>query len=35
MADLAERLEEFKEASGKHSFWSNDYSLSEWLSREK
>ena len=35
MADLAERLEEFKEASGKHRFWSNDYSLSEWLSREK
>jgi toxin-antitoxin system PIN domain toxin len=35
MADLAERLEEFKKASGKHRFWSNDYSLSEWLSREK
>jgi hypothetical protein len=35
MADLAERLEEFKEASGKRSFWSNDYSLSEWLLREK
>ena len=35
MVDLAERLEEFKGVSGKHSFWSNDYSLSEWLSREK
>ena len=35
MADLAERLEEFKKAAGNYSFWSNDYSLSEWLSQEK
>jgi len=35
MADLAERLEEFKMASIKHRFWSDDYSLSKWLSIAK
>lgn len=32
MADLAGRLEEFKTATEAHGFWSDDYSLSEWLS---
>lgn len=35
MSDLAERLEEFKNASGTHHFWSNDYSFSEWLSAQR
>ena len=35
MVDLAERLEEFKSASDSHRFWSDDYSLSEWLSNKK
>lgn len=35
MAELDERLEEFKKASGEHSFWSDDYSLSEWLSDKR
>lgn len=32
MNDVACRLEEFKKASPNFAFWSNDYSLSEWLS---
>jgi len=28
---LAERLEEFKEASSSHFFWNNDYSPSAWI----
>ncbi|MFZ4779218.1 MAG: TA system VapC family ribonuclease toxin [Terrimicrobiaceae bacterium] len=35
MSDLAGRLEEFKTASEKHAFWSDDYSLSEWLAARK
>ena len=35
MAELAQRLEEFKKGSEVHSFWSNDYSMSEWLSDER
>jgi hypothetical protein len=35
MAELAQRLEEFKKGSDVHSFWSNDYSMSEWLSDER
>jgi len=32
ITDLAKRLEEFKMATGTHAFWSDDYSLSEWVS---
>jgi len=32
IAEVAERLEEFKAASENYRFWSDDYSLSEWLS---
>lgn len=32
ISDLAGRLEEFKMATGSHAFWSDDYSLSGWLS---
>lgn len=35
MTDLAERLEEFKKATETHAFWSDDYSLSEWLADRK
>ena len=35
IVDLSERLEEFKRATGTHVFWSDDYSLSEWLSARK
>lgn len=35
MAELAQRLEEFKKGSEVHSFWSSDYSMSEWLSDER
>jgi len=33
--DLAERLEEFKESTQSHCFWSDDYSFSEWLIDQK
>jgi len=35
MADIAERLEEFKKASGNHRWWHDDYSFSEWLADRK
>jgi len=35
MCDVADRLEEFKKAAPGHSFWSNDYSFSAWLSDEQ
>ena len=35
MVNLAERLEEFKSSSKKHQFWSDDYSLSEWLYKQR
>lgn len=31
MADLAERLEEFKRGSAGYGFWPDDFSASEWL----
>lgn len=35
ISDLSERLEELKAASKCHAFWSDDYSLSEWLAGQK
>jgi len=35
IADLAERFEEFKNSSTKYQFWSDDYSMSAWVSEGK
>jgi toxin-antitoxin system PIN domain toxin len=35
MAEIAERLEEFKNESRNHQWWDDDYSFSEWLAYRK
>lgn len=35
MSDVADRLEEFKNAAPGYGFWKNDYSFSEWLAGGK